>query len=205
MNYNLQLIKKENYTPTYWSGGMATELITYPVDSNYANRNFLWRLGVAKIDISESTFSNLPNVSRHLMVTQGKMNLEHENRYIKTLSPFEQDTFMGDWSTKTYGKASVFNLMTRENYDGELMCLSIRPKDKTTFIYNLSYNKEIIAVCFYPVYGGFKSYINNKIFEVQNGDLLYINYFSSSIFPNFILYNTSREFVKIIVSIIYRK
>jgi environmental stress-induced protein Ves len=28
---------------------MATELTTYPLNSDYASKNFLWRLGVAKI------------------------------------------------------------------------------------------------------------------------------------------------------------
>jgi len=45
MNYNVELIKQENYKPTFWSGGTATELITYPLNSDYASRNFLWRLG----------------------------------------------------------------------------------------------------------------------------------------------------------------
>lgn len=56
MNYDVELIREKSYKPTFWSGGMATELITYPVDSDYASRNFLWRLGIAKIDIPESTF-----------------------------------------------------------------------------------------------------------------------------------------------------
>ena len=83
MNYNVELIRQENYKPTFWSGGMATELITYPLDSDYTSRNFLWRLGVAKIDILESTFSTLPNVSRKFMVTEGQITLDHENKYIK--------------------------------------------------------------------------------------------------------------------------
>lgn len=49
MNYDVELIREKSYKPTFWSGGMATELITYPVDSDYASRNFLWRLGIAKL------------------------------------------------------------------------------------------------------------------------------------------------------------
>ncbi|MGN0145317.1 MAG: HutD-family protein, partial [Clostridium sp.] len=43
MNYNIKITKNTDYSPTYWSGGMASELITYPEGSSFAERNFLWR------------------------------------------------------------------------------------------------------------------------------------------------------------------
>lgn len=203
LNYSVKLIKSENYTPTYWSGGMATELITYPEGSSYSNKDFLWRLGVAKINISESTFSSLPKVFRYLIVTEGTINLHHENKYSLTLNDFEQDTFMGDWITKTSGKASVFNLMTKEKYRGELLYLDIPKNKQKTFSYNIAYNKEIIAMCFYAVNGSFKTVLNNKSFEVKTNDLLTINYFSQGAFSKLIFNNASNENSKIIVSIIY--
>lgn len=204
MNYNIKLIKCENYTPTYWSGGMATELITYPENSSYSNRDFLWRLGVSKIDIFESTFSTLSNVFRYFMVTGGTITLNHENKYTITLTPFEQDTFMGDWTTNTYGKASVFNLMTKEEYRGELLYLDIPKNKQKVFSYNASYNKEIIAMCFYAVNGSFKTVLNNKTFEVKTNDLLIIDYFSQSAFSKLVFNNTSNENSNIVISIIYR-
>ena len=204
MNYNVELIKKENYKPTFWSGGMATELTTYPLNSDYASRNFLWRLGVAKIDILESTFSTLPNVSRKFMVTEGQVTLDHENKYTKLLNAFEQDSFMGDWKTKTYGSASVFNLMTKENYHGELIHLDITPKKQVEFKYETSLNKELVAICFYVVNGSFKSTINNKVFKVNPNDLLLINCIHSSFLSKFIFSNNSLEVTNIVASIIYR-
>ena len=204
MNYNVELIKQENYKPTFWSGGMATELITYPLNSDYASRNFLWRLGVAKIDILESTFSTLPNVSRKFMVIEGQITLDHENKYTKLLNSFDQDSFMGDWKTKTYGKASVFNLMTKENYHGELIHLNITPKKQFNFKYETSLNKDLVAICFYVVNGSFKSTINNKVFKVNPNDLLLINCINSSFTHEFIFSSNSLEITNIIVSIIYR-
>jgi environmental stress-induced protein Ves len=204
MNYNVELIKKENYKPTFWSGGMATELTTYPLNSDYASRNFLWRLGVAKIDILESTFSTLPNVSRKFMVTEGQVTLDHENKYTKLLNAFEQDSFMGDWKTKTYGSASVFNLMTKENYHGELIHLDITPKKQVEFKYETSLNKDLVAICFYVVNGSFKSTINNKVFKVNPNDLLLINCIHSSFLSEFIFSNNSLEVTNIVASIIYR-
>jgi environmental stress-induced protein Ves len=205
MNYNVELIRQKSYKPTFWSGGMATELITYPSNSDYASRNFLWRLGVAKIDIPESTFSNLTNVSRKFMVTEGQITLDHEGKYTKLLKTFEQDNFMGDWKTNTYGKASVFNLMTRENYNGELFHLNATPRKKVTFRYQAPLNKELVALCFYVVNGSFKFTINNKVFNVNNNDLLLLNCININSVHEFIFSSNSSEITNIIASMIYRQ
>ncbi|OOM11338.1 HutD family protein [Clostridium saccharobutylicum] len=216
MSYSVKLIKKEDYIPTFWSGGMATEVITYPLGSTYAEKNFLWRLGFARIDIPESTFTNLPNVSRHLMVTEGKVILTHENKYSKTLVPFEQDSFLGDWNTATKGNCSVFNLMTKRNYNGELTHISIQPENDFNFKYNLSNDKNLVAICFYPLNGIFETNINNENFKICTGDLLCINYdnpintnaintYTASDFEHeFNLFNSYKETVKVIVSVIYK-
>lgn len=204
MKYNVELLRQENYKPTIWSGGIATELTTYPLNSDYASRNFLWRLGVAKIDISESTFSSLPKVSRKFMVIEGEITLDHENQYKKLLKPFEQDDFIGDWKTKTYGSASVFNLMTRENYNGELLHLNIDPSEHLKFQYKTPLNKDLAAICFYTVNGGFNSTINDKIFQTTKNDLILINCVNSSHVHEFILSNNTSEITNIIAGIIYR-
>lgn len=204
MEYNVELLKHENYKPTFWSGGMAAELTTYPLNSDYNSKNFLWRLGVAKIDIPESTFSSLPKVSRKFMVIEGKITLDHENKYKKMLNTFEQDNFMGDWKTKTYGKASVFNLMTRENYNGELLHLNICPNKQLRFEYKTQPNKDLAAICFYTVNGMFNCTINNKVFETVENDLLLINCIDSKYIHEFMLNNNTSETTDIIVSTIYR-
>lgn len=204
MKYNVELLRQENYKPTFWSGGMATELTTYPLNSDYASQNFLWRLGVAKIDITESTFSNLTKVSRKLMVIEGSITLDHEDRYKKLLNIFEQDDFMGDWKTKTYGKATVFNLMTRENYKGDLVHVNIDPNKQVKLEYKASLNKDLIAICFYTVNGGFNCIIDDKTFEAVKNDLLLINCVASVNNHEFMFSNNTSETTNIIASIIYR-
>ncbi|WP_238884080.1 HutD family protein [Clostridium sp. YIM B02551] len=204
MKYKVELLKEKNYKPTFWSGGMATELTTYPLNSDYASKNFLWRLGVAKIDIPESTFSSLPNVSRKFMVIEGKITLDHKDRYKKLLNPFEQDDFMGDWTTKTYGKASVFNLMTRENYSGELLHLNINPSNQLKFDYRTSLNKDLVSICFYTVRGGFNTTINDTVFKAVKNNLITVNCVNSDHTHEFMLCNNTSEITDIIVSIIYR-
>lgn len=203
MKYNAELLRQENFKPTFWSGGMATELTTYPPGSDYGSQNFLWRLGVAKIDIPESTFSSLPKVSRKFMVIEGELTLDHENKYKKLLTPFDQDDFMGDWKTKTYGKATVFNLMTRKNYDGELLHLSISPGKQLKFEHKTLLNKALEAICFYTAKGGFNTTFNDTVFETVKNDLVLINCINSSYVHEFILSNNTSEITDVIVSIIY--
>lgn len=176
MKYNYKLIKNSDYTPTYWSGGMATELTTYPPNSSFVARDFFWRLGFAKIDIDTSTFSSLPGIKRHLMVTDGSMTLTHKDKYSKELKCFSQDFFMGDWITTTKGRCSVFNLMTRENYDGELSYISLSSKDARNFTlkeYSMT-KKQIINICFYALNNTFNICVNDINTVVDNGDLFII-------------------------------
>lgn len=204
MNYDIKIITKQENTPTFWYGGMSAELTTYPPSSSFAKRDFLWRLGFAKIDIPESNFSALPGVSRHLMVTNGKMTIEHVGQYTKTLSELEVDNFIGDFETKTHGICSVFNLMTRENYKGSLFPLIINHKSSHELSHSISYNEEIVSVCLHPLAGSFKIIINNHSFAIHTGDLLRIDCMESDSSVKFNLVNESYEHCKIIVSIIYK-
>ena len=120
------------------------------------------------------------------------------------LNPFDQDNFMGDWKTKTYGSASVFNLMTKENYHGDLIHLDIPPKKQVEFEYEASLNKDLVAICFYVAHGSFKTTINNKVFKVNHNDLLLTNCTNSNFAYDFIFSNDSLDITNIIVSIIYR-
>lgn len=204
MDYNIRLIKNDSYTPTYWSGGMATELITYPQNSSFAKRDFLWRMGYAKIDIDTSTFSSLPGIKRHLMVTEGHMTLTHKDRYSKLLKPFNQDFFMGDWTTITEGRCSVLNLMTRENYDGTLTHINLSKENQADFKYTYPENSTIIAICIHPLNINIKCKIDEQYFEVNKGDLLYINIINSDILPKVIFINSDTNSAEIITGIIFK-
>lgn len=204
MSYDIKLIQEDKFTPTFWSGGMATELTTYPETSSFAKRDFLWRLGFAKIDIQESTFSKLPGVSRTLMLTNGKMTLNHEGKYSKCLGLFEQDSFNGEWNTTTVGKSSVFNLMTRENYSGELIHLTINPNGTKTFNYCTSYEKEIVSICLYPISSTLNTKIGHKTFTVKTNELLVLNPIDFASNHKFNFTNTSKEVLNLIISVIYK-
>ena len=121
-----KIIRTQDLTTSSWSGGTTTQLAIYPENTVYAERNFKWRVSTAKVDIEESTFTQLPHVSRIIMPLQGTLHLVHEGHHESLLKPFEQDSFMGDWKTVCYGKAIDFNLMITEG-EGMVKALDILP------------------------------------------------------------------------------
>ena len=95
METNIGVVKKSQYRTSQWSGGTTTELLIYPVDSSYSERSFKWRISSAEVEASESAFTSLPGITRHIMVTDGRIILEHENRYRKVLGTFSAGQFYG--------------------------------------------------------------------------------------------------------------
>ena len=67
MCYTVKIIHDSDYKTSNWSGGTTTELAIYPLDSNYKNLDFKWRLSSAKVELEESTFTYLPNTNRFIL------------------------------------------------------------------------------------------------------------------------------------------
>lgn len=103
-----------------WASGTSTELFIYPASGDFQTRDFSFRISTATVDADETVFSSFPNITRTLMVLEGHLLLIHEGRYTKALNPFEQDTFSGDWDTKSKGRVKDFNLMCKGNFSGSL-------------------------------------------------------------------------------------
>jgi environmental stress-induced protein Ves len=117
---SVQQFSAENRTTINWAGGTSTELFIYPSDRSFAERNFLFRISTATVEVEESTFTFFEGVTRHLMILKGKLELTHEGRYTKQLKPYEQDVFSGEWSSRSKGKVTDFNLMLRAGATGSI-------------------------------------------------------------------------------------
>ena len=59
-----QLIKKDAYKTSRWTGGETREMAIWPAGSQYLERNFIWRLSSATVEQEESDFSSLPDYDR---------------------------------------------------------------------------------------------------------------------------------------------
>jgi len=124
----MQIIRKSDIQTSNWSGGTTSELFIFPTTSNYKDLNFGFRLSRATIETEESVFTPLPNVARQLMVLDGELELVHEGHHTKKLKPLQFDTFSGDWTTKSTGKATDFNLMTLGDTTGTFSVMKAKKK-----------------------------------------------------------------------------
>ena len=114
------LKKEENYTVSEWSGGKTKELAIYPPDCRYADRDFIFRLSSATVELDESDFTSLPDYNRVLMVLRGSVVLTYDGKKTVRLNELEQDSFDGASVTKSFGRITDYNLMVRKGCDGKV-------------------------------------------------------------------------------------
>lgn len=168
----IKIIKKDKLSSSKWSGGTTTQLYIYPENELYENRNFTFRISSAEVNLEESTFTKLPNIKRRIMILDGKLKLIHENHHSVTLEKFQQDTFYGDWDTKSYGKVTDFNLMLNENADGFIEYINLENEKIINPYKNDKYNNT--TEVFYCVKGKINISINDKREQLETGDVAII-------------------------------
>ncbi len=115
-----------SFHPATWAKGTTTELVKFPLESDFLKRDFIFRVSTATVEAEESTFSDFSGLTRILMVLEGSLTLIHKGRYQKQLEAYEQDTFDGSWSTRSIGKVRDFNVMFNENASATLRAFSLQ-------------------------------------------------------------------------------
>ena len=195
----IKIIRKHELSTSLWSGGTTTQLTIYPATAMYAERNFMWRISTAKVEVEESDFTALPNVHRILMILDGKMLLKHEGRYEKHLEPFEQDSFEGNWATKSKGKVTDFNLMICKG-EGLLNALDIPSRAAIeTLIGNTS--KTDKWECFSEVFyflSDANVVHNNELLTLNQGDVLLIEGDKKTNIKSITINNNSENNIRVI-------
>ena len=73
---NWTVLTKEQYIATPWSGGVTSQLAIAPEGAVYANRDFLWRLSSATVELEHSDFTPLPDYYRYLSVLKGEIQVK---------------------------------------------------------------------------------------------------------------------------------
>lgn len=182
MTYEYEIIRKKEQSTSTWSGGTTTQLAIYPKYAEYKERNFLWRLSSARVDIEESTFTSLPGIWRHIMIIDGEMELTHEGHHSTLLKPFEQDSFSGGWTTKSFGKARDFNLMLGQGCKGWLEAIPIDKAVNTKITLNTTGTGFMNSVdAFYCAVGEVRVEIgSSEPCTLYEGDLMIIRNMESN-------------------------
>lgn len=113
-----------DYVTTQWSGGKTTQLSIAPEGAVYADRDFLWRLSSATVELEESDFTALPDYYRYISTLRGDMTLQHNGGEKLTLAPYDVHGFDGGDETHSWGCCTDFNLMLRKGRcEGEMRAL----------------------------------------------------------------------------------
>lgn len=152
-------------TPVTWASGTSTEMFIHPSDGSFAERRFLFRISTATVEAEESTFTFFAGITRHLMILKGELELIHEGRYTKQLKPYDQDTFSGEWPTRSKGRVTDFNLMLKDGARGSLTHHAVKSGDALTLNAGADF-------CFAYVAGG--SFILDDGRSAAPGDLIQI-------------------------------
>ena len=108
-----QKLTDTSYAVSAWSGGTTTQLAIIPPEAKYADRDFLWRVSSATVDLEESDFTALPDYDRLIATLQGEIVLTHNGGVPIKLHPFEVHAFSGADATHSRGRCTDFNLMLR--------------------------------------------------------------------------------------------
>ena len=151
-----------------WAGGTTTQLAIYPAGTEYTKFNFLFRLSTATVEVPESTFTFMPGVTRHLMILDGALDIDHKGRYKKHLPKFGYDVFDGEWPTTAKGEVTDFNLMVREKSGGKLQAIALRDREEET----LTFKSKIKFSAFYMQSGSVRIISGSNSAELKQGDFL---------------------------------
>ena len=151
--YSIRHKNSSEYNTSNWSGGTTTELGIGPDGSRYADREFLWRISSATVDLEESTFTALPDYDRIIMTLEGEIDLCHNDGEWMHLKAFKTHSFDGGDDTVSKGKVVDFNLMTRKGAAGGEMIPLLFPNDGTVIEINevlsdINSYHEIMIYCY---------------------------------------------------------
>lgn len=114
MGSKLIHLKPENYVVSSWSGGTTTQIGIAPEGALYADRDFLWRLSSATVDLQQSDFTALPDYKRYIATLNGEIDIIHNDEAPIRLVPYQVHVFDGGWQTRSIGQCRDFNLMLRK-------------------------------------------------------------------------------------------
>lgn len=110
----ISLLTPKQYAVSRWAGGTTTQLAIAPEGSLYQDRDFLWRISSARVELDSSDFTLLGDYDRLISLLQGEMRLTHNDGEAVTLTPYKVHSFDGGAKTHSEGRCVDFNLMLRK-------------------------------------------------------------------------------------------
>ena len=154
-----------------WSGGTTTQLAICPPDAVYAERDFLWRLSSAVVELPESDFTPLPDYDRILMILDGQLSLSHDGEEEYTLRTLEQTFFDGASHTFSRGQVTDFNLMMRKGRcTGRVEARRLTTRDTWDDVLTVDHDSHL----FYCVAGETAVEVDGETVRLTKGDAMLV-------------------------------
>ena len=143
-------ITPADFVSSLWSGGETHQLAIAPAGAVYADRDFLWRISSATVDLEESVFTALPDYDRYIATLKGSIRVSHDGGEPMTLVPYAVHRFDGGAATKSWGRCVDFNLMLRKGRcDGCLTALRLAENVRVTLprAYDSGAQHSLLVYC----------------------------------------------------------
>lgn len=118
----ITVIKDDEALTSVWSGGVSKQYYIFPATASYSGRDFSFRISVAAATTGdEAPYTNLPDVTRHLIMLEGIAHVVHEGRYELVMHPYREiDVFDGGWASSGRGRVTDLNLMVAGGSHGKM-------------------------------------------------------------------------------------
>ena len=128
-------ITPNQFVVSDWSGGKTTQIAIDPPEAVYAERNFHFRVSSASVELEESEFTPLPDYERMIAPVKGRLFLYYnESQKPEVLEEMEFSRFDGAWNTRSKGKVTDYNLMTRKGIcTGDAFGRTLKPGEECDF------------------------------------------------------------------------
>lgn len=164
-------VRNEEECPiSRWSGGSTTEFFLYPPEASYGERNFLFRISSATVELEQSDFTHLPGIHRILMVLEKQVRLEIEGEEPVTLTPYDQVEFDGGASVRSCGACRDYNLMMAGGCVGTMQKLAF--DDVYSHEVRLPRDDGEQFTTLYAARGGCTVRIENTVYLLKEGGFL---------------------------------
>ncbi len=178
---SISLYRRNQLLAVAWPGGTTTELSIYPVNSVYQQLKFDFRISTSTVELEATLFTSLPGVERKIMVLEGAMRLEHTGHRTGYLKKFDTDAFSGDWQTRSYGRCTDFNLMTRGETTGSVTGMYLEEGVQQ----EIEWREDFTIFGVYIFKGKMKTEVPSGELVLEEGDLLMVYQEDSSEILNF--------------------
>lgn len=139
-------IRFSSIKPEQWSGGKTYQYYIFPLDCQYINKDFIFRVSSATIEQESSIFTKFAGFHRYLTMLNNELVLTINNQNYH-LNNNEIISFYSEDQVVSYSKGQDFNLMINQNIkDHNLEVVSGLQTSDYEFIIIYSLKKQDIII-----------------------------------------------------------